>query len=70
MSKKADRYERNYPNTGISEAQKEARQDRIEYNERKRGDGRTSGSRFVSVPDLPWLRKENEDDETKTDALD
>ena len=70
MSKKADAYERKYPNTGISEAQKEARQHKIEWKEHKAGTGKTSGSRFVSVPDLPWLHKEKKDDETKTDALD
>lgn len=70
MSEKADRYERKFPNTGISEAQKEARQDKIEYKERKVGTGRTSGSRFISVPDLPWLHKEKDDAETKTDTHD
>jgi hypothetical protein len=62
MTKKADAYEKKYPGTGISEAQKHERMERLEFKERKTGTGRTSGSRFVSVPDMPWLhdKKENE----------
>jgi len=62
MTKKSDAYEKKYPGTGISEAQKHERMERLEFKERKAGTGRTSGSRFVSVPDMPWLhdKKENE----------
>ncbi len=63
MNKKAEAYEKKYPGTGITEAQKIERQDRIEFKERKAGTGRTSGSRFVSVPELPWLKKKDDDND-------
>lgn len=65
MTKKAEAYEKLYPGTGISESQKHERMDRIEFKDRKAGTGRTSGTRFVGVPDMPWLhkKKEKENDE-------
>jgi hypothetical protein len=56
MHAKAEAYERLYPGTGVPEAQAIERQDRIEHRERRQGDGRRS--RFTTVPELPWHRKE------------
>jgi hypothetical protein len=63
MTEKSDKYEKRYPNTGISEAQKHERWDRIEFKERKK-EGLISGrtSRFMSVPDMPWLHENKEKD--------
>lgn len=65
MTKKAEQYEKRYPNTGIPEAQKHERMERLEFKERKAGTGRTSGSKFIGVPDMPWLheKKEKENDD-------
>ena len=50
----AQRYERRYPGTGISEAHKEERQQREDFkNEVKQG-RRTGRNRGFVVPALPW----------------
>jgi len=69
MTEKADKYEKRYPGTGIGESQKHERQDRIEFKERKAGTGRTSGTRYVGVPDMPWLH-ENKDKEKEDNVND
>lgn len=51
----ARRYEATYPGALTDEAQKAARQDRIEFKARQ-STGRR-GSRYVTVPDLPWKRE-------------
>ncbi len=55
-AERASRYEKAYPGALTDEAQKAARQDRMDFKDRQRGDGRR-GSRFVSVPELPWHRE-------------
>lgn len=52
---RARRYEKAYPGALTDEAQKAARQDRMDFKARQ-GDGRR-GSRFVTVPALPWKRE-------------
>lgn len=54
----ADRYERLYPETGIPEAQKQERMERIDFKAERRDGRRTTRQRGVIVPALPW--KENE----------
>jgi hypothetical protein len=56
VSKKAEKYERRFPGTGASEAQKEERQERAEFKEERRTLRRTGRNRGIIVPDLPWLR--------------
>lgn len=51
---RAARYERSYPGALADEAQKAARQDRIDFRARE---GRR-GSRYVTVPELPWKREQ------------
>lgn len=66
MTEKAERYEKKFPGTGIPEAQKHERMDRIDFKQRK-AEGLISGrnSRFMTVPDMPWLhdKKENTNDD-------
>ena len=52
---KARRYEKSYPGAVSDESQAAARQDKMDWKERQR-EGR-HGSRFVSVPELPWKVK-------------
>lgn len=56
-SSPADRYERMYPDTGIPDAQKQERQERIDFKQERREGRRTGRSRGVVIPALPW--KEN-----------
>jgi len=56
MSKKSDEYDRQHPGVNISENQKEERMDRRE-SQRKKQEGQT---RFFTVPDVPWKKKEGE----------
>lgn len=53
----ADRYERAHPGTGIPEAQKQERQERIDFKKEPRPRRRTVGS--IVVPELPY-KKETE----------
>lgn len=57
-SPKAREYERRYPETGCSEAQKEERMDRITFREERDSGRRTTRNRGIVVPALPWLEKE------------
>jgi hypothetical protein len=53
---KAARYEKRYPGaTEGDESKAAARMDRMDFKERQR-EGRR-GSRYVSVPELPWHRE-------------
>ncbi len=52
--KLAEEYERRYPGTGIPQAQAAERMERILARD-ARG---TRRSRFVTVPEMPWHRKE------------
>jgi len=54
-AEKARRYEKSYPGAVNDESQAAARQDRMDYKDRQQGGRR--GSRFVSVPELPWHRE-------------
>ncbi len=54
----AERYEALYPDTGISEAQKEERMERELFKaEAKRG-SRSNRNRGIVVPELPWKKEE------------
>lgn len=50
----ADRYERLYPDTGIPEAQKQERMERIDFKAEARDGRRTSRNRGVILPRIPW----------------
>lgn len=52
----ADRYEQRYPETGCSEGQKEERMQRMDFKDEVRSLRRTSRTRGIVVPELPWLR--------------
>lgn len=60
MSKLADQYEKRYPGTGASEAQKEERMERMLFKEEKRSLQRTSRNRGLVVPRVPWHEDEDE----------
>lgn len=50
-AEQARRYEKAYPGALADEAQKAARQDRIEFRARARR------GRYVTVPELPWKKE-------------
>ncbi|MCR4340778.1 MAG: hypothetical protein NUW01_12930 [Gemmatimonadaceae bacterium] len=50
-------YERRYPDTGISDAQKQERMERLAFKEEGESRRRTGRTRGIVVPALPW-RKE------------
>lgn len=54
-AEKAKRYERLYPGALSDDAQKAERMERIDLKERKQEGGR--GTRYVTVPDLPWKKE-------------
>ena len=56
MSALAEQYEKRYPETGIPEAQKEERMERILFKEQGRSARRTSRNRGIVVPALPWKK--------------
>jgi hypothetical protein len=53
---KADRYERLYPDTGCSDAQKQERMERLDFKQESRQLHRTGRNRGIVVPELPWHR--------------
>lgn len=53
---KAARYERRYPDTGLGDAQKAERMERLDLKERKSSGGQ--GVRFFGVPELPWKKEQ------------
>lgn len=61
MGNLADRYEKLYPDTGASEAQKEERMERIDFKQEVGSLRRTSRNRGLVVPRIPW--HEDKDDE-------
>lgn len=60
MSAKSEQYERRFPGTGVGEAQAEERQERAEFKEESRTLRRTGRNRGIIVPELPWLRGEEQ----------
>jgi hypothetical protein len=61
MSSLADRYERIYPDTGLPEAQKEDRMQRLDFKSERHSLRRTGRTRGIVVPPLPWIEKEAPD---------
>lgn len=59
MSALADQYEKLYPETGIPEAQKEERMERMLFKDEQRSLRRTGRTRGIVVPELPWKRDRN-----------
>lgn len=53
-SPKAQAYEERYPATGIPEAQKEERMERLSFKEERQTFHRTTRNRGIIVPRLPW----------------
>jgi hypothetical protein len=51
----AKRYERLYPGALTDDAQKAERMGRMDSKQRQEG---RRGSRYVTVPEMPWHRKE------------
>lgn len=60
MGNLADKYEKLYPETGISEAQKEERMERIEFKNERGSLRRTSKNRGLVVPRIPWHEDDDE----------
>lgn len=54
----AAEYERLYPETGCSEAQKAERMERIVFKDERSSLRRIGRNRGIVVPDLPYRRKE------------
>jgi hypothetical protein len=50
----AQRYERAYPGTGIPEAQKQERQERMDLKEAKKSHHATARTRLFTFPNIPW----------------
>ena len=50
----AREYERRYPETGIPEAQKAERMERLAFKEERRSLRRSGRTRGIVVPALPW----------------
>lgn len=53
---KARAYEAHAPETGVPEAQAEARHERRAFREEARQHRRTGRTRGIIVPELPWKR--------------
>lgn len=53
----AAEYEKRYPDTGCSDAQKEERMERIIFKEERSSLRRTGRTRGIIVPRLPWLKE-------------
>lgn len=60
MGSKAERYEQQFPGTGISDAQKEERMERIDFKQESSALRRTGRNRGIIVPELPWKREHPE----------
>lgn len=54
-------YESRYPGTGVSDAQKLERAERLAFKDERRSLRRTGRQRGIVVPDLPWLREREGD---------
>jgi hypothetical protein len=59
-SAKAGRYERRYPETGCSEAQKEERMDRLDFKDEAAAGRRTMRNRGIVIPDCAYFRNREE----------
>lgn len=58
MASKAERYEHAFPGTGIPEAQKEERQERIDFKNERRSLSRTGRNRGIVISyELPWKKE-------------
>lgn len=55
-SPKASAYEHRFPGTGIGEAQKEERMERLTFKEERQALRRTSRNRGIVVPDCAYFR--------------
>ena len=53
----AAEYERRYPGTGCSDAQKTERMERLAFKEERQTLRRTGRNRGIIVPRLPWLKE-------------
>lgn len=60
MDARAEAYERRYPETGVSEAQAIEREERLRFKERRASGHVTGRTRAFVMPELPWLRREEE----------
>ncbi len=56
MSALAEQYEKRYPATGVPEAQKEERMERILFKQERGSLRRAGRTRGIVVPELPWKR--------------
>lgn len=54
MSSEAERYEKAFPGTGCPEAQKQERQQRIDFKRERASLRRTGRNRGIVVPAIPW----------------
>lgn len=59
MTGLAEKYEKRFPQTGIGEAQKEERMQRLEFKEERQALRRTSRNRGILVPRLPASMEQN-----------
>jgi len=57
MPSLAERYERLYPETGCSEAQKQERMERLDFKAESQSLRRTTRTRGIIVPALPWVKE-------------
>ena len=58
MPSKAERYEARYPGALTDEAQKEERQERIDFKQEVRSGRRSGRNRGIVVPAVPWKKEE------------
>jgi hypothetical protein len=56
---KADQYEKRYPGTGIPEAQKQERMERMDFKEEVHALRRTGRNRGIVIPSIPWHDEED-----------
>ena len=54
----AGEYEKRYPETGIPDAQKQERMERVLFREERDSLRRTGRNRGIIVPALPWRKEE------------
>lgn len=58
MSKATERYDALYPEVGIGDAQKQERGERLAFKEDRALHRRTTRTKGVVVPSLPWKKEE------------
>lgn len=54
MSRSAEQYEARFPETGISESQKEERMDRRAFKDERLSGRRTTRNRGIVISHVPW----------------